>query len=149
MDGRHVLGTRLVVQDYRVAAAALLAVAGIAWALLLMPVLRHRKTPTTGISFVVGVAADGLAVLSATLAVAYRARYLVSVAVLFLLLGLAFYVFTVRRFDLGQLLSGQGDHWVAGHLRPRRRQGHRSRGRTGIASGRGERIPNRAVGKRT
>lgn len=35
-------------------------------------------------------------------------------AVLFLLLGLAFYVFTVRRFDLGRLLSGQGDHWVAG-----------------------------------
>lgn len=109
-----VLGTRLVMQDYRVAAAALLAVAGIAWAVFLMPVLRHWETPTTGVSFVVGVATDGVAVLSAALAVAYRAAWLVSVAVVFLLLGLACYVFTVARFDLGQLLSGHGDHWVAG-----------------------------------
>ena len=107
--GTAVLGTRLVMQDYRVAAAALLAVAAIAWALFLTPVLRHWQTPTTGISFVVGVAAGGLAVLSAALAVAYRAGWLVSVAVLFLLLGLGCYVFTVARFDLGQLLSGQGD----------------------------------------
>ena len=112
--GTAVLGTRLVMQDYRVAAAALLAVAGIAWGLLLIPVLRHWKTPTTGISFVVGVATDGLAVLSATLAVGYRAAWLVSVAIVFLLLGLACYVFTASRFDLGQLVSGQGDHWVAG-----------------------------------
>ena len=112
--GTAVLGTRLVMQDYRVAAAALLAVAAIAWALFLTPVLRHWETPTTGISFVVGVAAGGLAVLSAALAVAYRAGWLVSVAVLFLLLGLGCYVFTVARFGLGQLLSGQGDQWVAG-----------------------------------
>ena len=112
--GTAVLGTRLVVQDYRVVAAALLAVAGIAWGLFLIPVLRHWETPTTGISFVVSVAGDGLAVLSATLAVAYRAAWLVSVTVVFLLFGLACYVFTVSRFDLGQLLSGQGDHWVVG-----------------------------------
>lgn len=109
-----VLGTRLVVQDYRVAAAALLVVAGIAWGLFVMPVLRHWETPTTGISFVLSVATEGLAVIGATLAVAYRAGWLVIVAVLFLLLGLACYVFTVGRFDLGQLLSGHGDHWVAG-----------------------------------
>jgi hypothetical protein len=81
---------------------------------LLIPILRQWKTPTTGISFVVGVATDGLALLSATLAIAFRAGWLVSVAVVFLLLGLALYVFTAARFDLRQLLTGMGDHWIAG-----------------------------------
>ena len=108
------LGTRLAVQDYRVAAAVLLAVAGIGWAVLLVPVLRRWETPTIGISFVVGVATDGLALLSATLAVTYRAGWLVSAAVLFLLLALAFYVFTAVRFDPRQLISGHLDHWIAG-----------------------------------
>jgi hypothetical protein len=38
--GTAVLGTRLTMQDYHVAAVALLAVSGLGWALLLMPVLR-------------------------------------------------------------------------------------------------------------
>ena len=109
-----VLGTRLAGQDYRTAAAVLLAVAAIGWAVLLVPVLRHWKTPTTGISFVAGVATDGLALLSATLSAAYRAGWLLIAAVVFLLLALALYVFTAARFDLRQLLRGQGDHWVAG-----------------------------------
>lgn len=59
------------------------------------------------------VGTEGLAVLGATLAVSYRAGWLVSAAVAALVLGLAFYVFTAARFDLRDLLSGQGDHWVA------------------------------------
>ena len=109
-----VLGTRLALQDYRVAAAALLVLAAVGWALLLIPILRQWKTPTTGICFVVGVATDGLALLSATLAIVFRAGWLVSAAVVLLLLGLALYVFTAARFDLGQLLTGMGDHWIAG-----------------------------------
>jgi hypothetical protein len=66
--GTAVLGTRLATQDYHVAAVALLAVSCLGWALLLMPVLRHWKTPTLGISFVLCVATEGLAVLGATLA---------------------------------------------------------------------------------
>ena len=112
--GTAVLGTRLAMQDYHVAAAALLAVSGLGWALLLMPVLRHWETPTAGISFVLCVATEGLAVLGATLAITYRARWLVSAAVPALVLGLAFYVFTAARFDLRELLTGHGDHWVAG-----------------------------------
>jgi len=112
--GTAVLGTRLAMQDYHVAAVALLAVSGLGWALLLMPVLRHWKTPTLGISFVLCVATEGLAVLGATLAITYRAGWLVSAAVPALVLGLAFYVFTAARFDLGELLTGHGDHWVAG-----------------------------------
>ena len=98
--GTAVLGTRLTMQDYHVAAVALLAVSGLGWALLLMPVLRHWKTPPAGISFVLCVATEGLAVLGATLAVTYRAGWLVSAAVPALVLGLAFYAFTAARFDL-------------------------------------------------
>jgi tellurite resistance protein TehA-like permease len=109
-----VLGVRLALQDQRVSAAALLVLAAIGWALLLSPVLRHWKTPTVGISFVVGVATDGLALLGATLAGAFHAGWLVAPAALFLLLALALYGFTLARFDLRQLINGQGDHWIAG-----------------------------------
>jgi len=112
--GTAVLGTRLAMQDYRAAAAALLAVSGVGWVLLLTPVLRHWKTPTAGISFLLSVATEGLAVLGATLAVSYRAGWLVSVSVAALVLGLACYVFTAARFDLRELVTGRGDHWVAG-----------------------------------
>lgn len=109
-----VLGTRLAGQDYRVVAAALLALAAAGWAVLIGPALRHWVTPTTGISFVVGVATDGLGLLSATLAVAFSARWLVTAAVTFLVLALLLYIFTAARFDLRQLTSGHGDHWIAG-----------------------------------
>jgi tellurite resistance protein TehA-like permease len=109
-----VLGIRLAMQDYRVPAAALLALAVIGWVVFLVPVLEHWKTPTTGISFVLGVATTGVALLGATLAVNYHAAWLLSGAGVFLLLALAFYVFTVARFDPRQLTSGGGDHWIAG-----------------------------------
>ena len=112
--GTAVLGTRLAVHDYPAAAAALLAVSGLCWAVLVVPVLRHWKTPTAGVSFVLVVATEGLAVLGATLAVSYRAGWPVSAAVAALVLGLAFYVFTAARFDLRELVTGHGDHWVAG-----------------------------------
>jgi tellurite resistance protein TehA-like permease len=109
-----VLGTGLAMYDYRVAAAVLLAIAATGWALLVVPVLRHWETPTVGISFVLGVGTDGVALLSATLAIAFRAGWLLDTAVVLLLLGLAFYVFTAARFDLRQLINGHGDHWIAG-----------------------------------
>jgi hypothetical protein len=78
--GTAVLGTRLAIHNYHTAAAALLVVAGVCWAVLVVPVLRHWKTPTAGTSFVLTVATEGLAVLGATLAVSYRAGWLVSAA---------------------------------------------------------------------
>ena len=112
--GTAVLGTRLAVENYQAAAAALLAVSGLSWAFLAAPVLRHWKTPTAGVSFVLVVATQGLAVLGATLAVSYRAGWLGGAAVAALVLGLAFYVFTAARFDLRDLVTGHGDQWVAG-----------------------------------
>ena len=112
--GTAVLGTRLAIADYHTAAAALLA-----WSRsllgracragpaaledpnsrdLLCPHRRHRS----------------IAVLGAILAVSYRAGWLVSAAAAALVLGLAFYVFTAARFDLRQLITGHGDHWIAG-----------------------------------
>jgi tellurite resistance protein TehA-like permease len=109
-----VLGTRVAIGGHDVVAVALLATAAIGWGLLLLPVLRHWRTPTTGIYFVVGVATDSVALLSATLAVAFRAGWLLWAAGLLLLLGLSLYAVTAARFDLRQLLSAHGDHWIAG-----------------------------------
>jgi hypothetical protein len=53
-------------------------------------------------------------VLAANLAVSLGVDWLVSVAAAALVLGLAFYVFVAARFDLRQLLTGHGDHWIAG-----------------------------------
>ena len=65
-------------------------------------------------SFLLTVATQGLAVLAATVAVRYGAAWLLVAAVAALILGLAFYIVTVTRFALRQLLTGHGDQWVAG-----------------------------------
>jgi hypothetical protein len=109
-----VLGSRLALGGYRTAAAALLALAAIEWAVLSVPVLRRWVTPAVGISFVLAVAAFSVALLSATLAVPYGSRWLCGAALVLVVVGLGLYGFTAARFDLSQLLSGRGDHWIAG-----------------------------------
>jgi tellurite resistance protein TehA-like permease len=109
-----VVAARFAMQGYHAAAAVLLVVATVIWAALQVPVLRNWKTPTIGVSFVLSVASDSVALVSASLAVPYRAGWLLDVAFFFLLLALAFYLFTLARFDLRQLLVGLGDHWIAG-----------------------------------
>jgi tellurite resistance protein TehA-like permease len=112
--GTAVLGTAFAVHGYYPVAAVLLGVASIIWVLMVAPVLLHWKTPVTGVSFLLTVAVQGLAVLGATLAVRYGAAWLLIAAVVALTLGLAFYIVTVKRFSLRQLLTGPGDQWVAG-----------------------------------
>ena len=109
-----VLGTRLAAEDYHAAAAALLAVSAVCWAVLVVPVLRHWQTPTAGISFVLTAATESLAVLGAALAVSYSSAWLLSAAAVALVLGLAFYVITAARFEFRDLVTGHGDHWIAG-----------------------------------
>jgi hypothetical protein len=108
------LGTRLALGGHRTVATVLLAVIAIEWASLTVPVLRRWVTPTVGISFLVSVAADSVALLSATLAVPWRARWLVVAALALVLLGLVLYTFAATRFDPRQLLTGRGDHWILG-----------------------------------
>ena len=112
--GTCVLGTAFAAHGYYPAAAALLGLGSVSWALLVTPVLRHWQTPATGVSFVLTVATQGLAVLGATLAARNDAAWLLIAAVAALILGLAFYLVTVTRFAPRELLTGHGDQSVAG-----------------------------------
>jgi tellurite resistance protein TehA-like permease len=112
--GTGVLGTAFAVHGYYPVAAVMLGLAGVSWALLLIPVLRHWEAPVAGVSFLPTVATEGLAVLGATLAARYGAAWLLITASAALILGLAFYIVVVTRFALRQLLTGRGDQWVAG-----------------------------------
>jgi tellurite resistance protein TehA-like permease len=109
-----VLGSRIAAADHRTVAAVLLVLAACEWAVLSGPVLRRWVTPTVGISFVLAVAAEAVALLSGTLAVSYRSRWLCFAALSLVLVGLGLYGFAAARFDRTQLRSGRGDHWIAG-----------------------------------
>jgi hypothetical protein len=112
--GTDVLGTRLVLLGWAWAGIAALPVAALIWALLLVPVLRHWKTPTVGASLVLTVSTESLAVLAATFAATERASWLLETALAPFVLGLCFYVFVIARFDMRQLTVGEGDHWITG-----------------------------------
>ena len=102
-----VVGSRLSVLGWERAAAALLVVAFVLWLILVPYVLAHWRTPTMGVSFLLVVATESLAVLAARLGLGHE-------ALAPLALGLAFYVAVLARFDLRQLAAGSGDHWIAG-----------------------------------
>jgi hypothetical protein len=112
--GSAVLGTRLTMLGWDWAGVALLAIALVLWAALLAPVLRNWVTPTVGSSLVLTVSTESLAVLAATLAAREAAHWLLYASAAPLLLGLAFYAFAIRSFDVRQLTVGRGDHWITG-----------------------------------
>ncbi|MGR7027119.1 SLAC1 family transporter [Geodermatophilus sp. URMC 62] len=107
-----VVGGRFAALGWTAAAWALLAAAALLWLVLLPLVLRHWRVPTVGASFLVCVATEGLAVLSATLGGATGARAAVVAGCAAFLLGLLLYAGVVARFDWRQLAVGAGDHWV-------------------------------------
>ncbi|NUU22214.1 MAG: hypothetical protein HOV68_11985 [Streptomycetaceae bacterium] len=108
-----VLGTRLAMFDWTEVAAVLLVVAALAWPGLLAAVILHWGRHMPGAAFLVCVATQGLAVLSATLAPDYG-DWLLHAALALFLLGLPLYVDALVRFDFAQVLTGAGDQWVAG-----------------------------------
>jgi tellurite resistance protein TehA-like permease len=112
--GSAVLGTRLVLLGWDWAGIILLVIALGFWLALLRPVLAHWVTPTVGVSLVLTVSTESLAVLGAALAAGERADWLLYAALAPFLLGLAFYAFVIARFDFRQLLVGCGDHWITG-----------------------------------
>lgn len=109
-----VLGSRLALLGDVSIGAALLAVAVCLWAALLVPVLRHWRTPTVGGSFMLTVATEALAALAALVAYERGSAWLAYAALAPLVLGFAAYGFVLARFDLRELLLGAGDQWVAG-----------------------------------
>ncbi|MFC8530746.1 tellurite resistance/C4-dicarboxylate transporter family protein [Nocardia sp. NPDC057227] len=103
-----VLGTRIALGGFSWLAFVLLAVAVLVWPVLLTTVIRHWGTRMPGAAFLVCVATQGLAVLGATLG-----GWLVWPALACFGGGLLLYVVAFLHFDLGQVLEGRGDQWVA------------------------------------
>jgi voltage-gated anion channel len=112
--GTAVLGARLTMLGWSGVGIALLTIALVFWLTLLKPVLGHWVRPTVGVSLVLTVSTESLAVLSAALAADERAHWLLYAALVPFVLGLGFYVFVIRSFDLRQLTVGGGDHWITG-----------------------------------
>ena len=110
----EVLGTRLTLLGRDWAGFVFLVVALGFWLPLVALVLRAWATPTVGVSFMLAVSAESIAVLSATLGAAVDAPGLAYAALVPFVLGLGAYVFVLARFDLRELLTGRGDHWVTG-----------------------------------
>ena len=82
------LGTRLTSLGWAWAGIAALVIAFVVWAALLRPVLAGWKSPTVGVSLLLAVSAESLAVLAVTLAVGERAHWLLIAALVPLGLGL-------------------------------------------------------------
>ncbi|MCF2533765.1 tellurite resistance/C4-dicarboxylate transporter family protein [Yinghuangia soli] len=108
-----VLGTRLTMFDWYAVAGVLLVIAAAAWPVLLIAVIRHWGRRMPGAAFLVCVATQGLAVLAGNLA-PKGGDWLMWAALALFGLGLLLYLDALRRFDFGQVLTGAGDHWVAG-----------------------------------
>lgn len=107
-----VLGTRLALFGWRTTAGVLLAVAVAVWPALLVSVMRHWKRPAPGAAFLVCVATQALAVLAGTLAPT-TGDWLAWCALAAFALGIVLYGEALARFDVRQLLTGSGDHWIA------------------------------------
>lgn len=112
--GTAVLGTRLTLLGCGWAGGVLLLIALGLWLGLVEPVLRHWSTPTLGSSFILTVGTESLALLAAAIALEEHAEWLLIASLPPFALGLGFYLFVLGRFDVGQLATGLGDHWVTG-----------------------------------
>ena len=112
--GTCVLGTCAVQRGWETVGGMALVVASIVWLGLQPPVWRQWATPATGAAFLTTVSAEALAVLCAGVATTHRAPWLLGVGIALAAAGIALYAVVLASFDTGQLLSGGGDHWVAG-----------------------------------
>jgi len=109
-----VLGTRLTLLGWTWAGIAALVLALGLWLVLLRPVWLGWTSPTVGVSLLLAVSSEALAVVATAVAARDHARWLLLIALGPLGLGLAFYVFVISRFDFRQLAVGRGDHWITG-----------------------------------
>ncbi len=112
--GTAVLGARVALLGWHWVGGGLLALALVLWLALVPRVLRRWVTPTVGVSFMLAVSTESLAVLAAVLSIQEKVVWLAVAALVALILGLIAYCFVLARFDLHQLFVGRGDHWVSG-----------------------------------
>ncbi|CAM5551298.1 tellurite resistance/C4-dicarboxylate transporter family protein [Streptomyces tanashiensis] len=108
-----VLGARFELLGLTPVAVAFLVLASAVWPVLLATVLLHLARRAPGAAFLVCVATQGLAVLSVLLA-PETGDWLARVALVLFLLGLVLYADALARFDVRQVVTGAGDHWIAG-----------------------------------
>ncbi|MEV0702554.1 tellurite resistance/C4-dicarboxylate transporter family protein [Saccharopolyspora sp. NPDC050389] len=111
--GTGVLGLALVLHGWSTG-WIFLVLTTLLWFGLMPLVLRGLATPTVGVSFLVCVGTQSLAVLAGQLAADTRSPFLLAVCATSAAVGLALYVLVLVRFDFRQLTRGAGDHWVAG-----------------------------------
>jgi tellurite resistance protein TehA-like permease len=77
-------------------------------------VLRAWTPPSVGVSFLLVVSTESLAVGGAVIAARERLAWLALASLAAVAAGLGAYVFVLARFDVRQLRLGRGDQWVAG-----------------------------------
>jgi hypothetical protein len=112
--GTCVLAARFALHDWVGAAEVLLAVAALAWVFLLPGILGSWRRPTVGLSFLLAVSTLALSALASLVATRGATAWLAGAGLLLLAAGLLAYLAVAASFDLGQLLSGRGDQWIAG-----------------------------------
>jgi tellurite resistance protein TehA-like permease len=109
-----VLATRLAMLGWTASAVVLVVIALALWVALMPPVLAAWSAPAAGTAFMLTVATESLALPLVALALREHAHWLVAVALAPFVLGLCLYPFVLVRFDLRELTTGEGDHWVSG-----------------------------------
>jgi tellurite resistance protein TehA-like permease len=109
-----VLGARTTEIGWQTLGAALLVLAAIPWVPLTVITVRRIGRRVAGDWFMVTVAAEGVAALTAGLAESEHASWLAALALVPAAIGLVLYPLVLVRFDLGGLRAGRGEQWVAG-----------------------------------
>lgn len=107
------LGTRLSLSSWHIAACVLMVLAAAVWPGLLLAVLRHRNRRMSGAAFLVCVSTQGLAVLSGRLALAGVGDWLTWMAMALFGVGVLLYFAALAHFDIRQVWIGAGDQWAA------------------------------------
>lgn len=112
--GTAVLGAGAIALGWEWAGVAALVLATVVWGSLIGPVLAASKGRAGGATLMLTVSTESLAVLAALVAARERADWLLVVALVPFVLGLALYVLVMLRFEIAQVGAGRGDHWITG-----------------------------------
>jgi hypothetical protein len=102
--------------DWRLAPLLLWIVALVLWVVVVARALaRLPPRAPQGLVFLLTVATQGVSLVASTLAVDYHADWLVYLAFVLWVLGIAFYLLIeLHDFDHGLITTGPGDQWVFG-----------------------------------
>jgi Voltage-dependent anion channel len=109
-----VLGSGALQLGWTLVGSLLLALAFVAWPALTRLVLGRLDRHADGQWFMLTVATESLAGLSAAIALREEVAWLLDVALALAAIGILLYPFVLVRFNPRHLASARGEHWVAG-----------------------------------